>query len=320
MYQRTQQRAGISGAVASGFPERSHLGKPRRCSSGLKTSETGTFVRSQTDTLFIGQKGVGMTFQGFASHETSQASLSRAADQSEPAARRELTEAEISSLVEDIEQSGYAVLAQYVTAEELDHLQRFVRDAVAAAGNEYTMLDGYAPIASTVLGKIADSPTLKHICMRAYEQATSRPAPYPSYYQILRCLTGETSRKHSMVFHFDSYVLTLLLPIEVQAGEENGELILLPNFRPIRRWYVSNLIDKILLDNALTQWFLRRMATRQPQRFVRITLTPGDLYLFWGYRSIHTNAPCDIDKIRATALLHYADPHRESTLKKRLGR
>jgi hypothetical protein len=297
MYQRTQQRAGnVSGAVASGFPERSHLGKPRRCSSGLKTSETGTFVRSQTDTLFIGQKGVGMTFQGFASHETSQASLSRAADQSEPAARRELTEAEISSLVEDIEQSGYAVLAQYVTAEELDHLQRFV------------------------LGKIADSPTLKHICMRAYEQATSRPAPYPSYYQILRCLTGETSRKHSMVFHFDSYVLTLLLPIEVQAGEENGELILLPNFRPIRRWYVSNLIDKILLDNALTQWFLRRMATRQPQRFVRITLTPGDLYLFWGYRSIHTNAPCDIDKIRATALLHYADPHRESTLKKRLGR
>jgi hypothetical protein len=118
------------------------------------------------------------------------------------------------------------------------------------------MLDGYAPVASTVLGKIADSPTLKHICMRAYEQATSRPAPYPSYYQILRCLTGETSRKHSMVFHFDSYVLTLLLPIEVQAGEENGELILLPNFRPIRRWYVSNLIDKILLDNALTQWFL----------------------------------------------------------------
>jgi hypothetical protein len=261
-----------------------------------------------------------MTFQGFASHETSQASLSRTANQPEPAARRELTEAEISSLVEDIERSGYAVLAQYVTAEELDHLQHFVRDAVAAAGNEYTMLDGYAPVASTVLGKIADSPTLKHICMRAYEQTTSRQAPYPSYYQILRCLTGETSRKHSMVFHFDSYVLTLLLPIEVQAGEENGELILLPNFRPIRRWYVSNLIDKILLDNALTQWFLRRMATRQPQRLVRITLTPGDLYLFWGYRSIHTNAPCDIDKIRATALLHYADPHRESTLKKWLGR
>jgi hypothetical protein len=123
-----------------------------------------------------------------------------------------------------------------------------------------------------------------------------------------------------MVFHFDSYVLTLLLPIEVPAGKDNGELILLPNVRPIRRWYTSNLIDKVLLDNALAQWFLRRMARLHPQRFVRITLTPGDLYFFWGYRSIHTNAPCDIDKIRATALLHYADPHRESRLKNWLGR
>src|SRR5215475_3647423 len=260
-----------------------------------------------------------MTFQGFASHEAPRSGLGRTADQSEPAACRELTEAEISSLVEEIERTGYAVLAQYITTEDLNHLQHFVRDAVAAAGNGYTMLDGYAPVAHTALGRIADSPTLKHICMRAYEQATSRPAPDATYYQILRCLTGETSRKHSMVFHFDSYVLTVLLPIEVPAGKNNGELIVLPNSRPIRRWYTSNLIDKILLDNALTQWFLRRMASRYPHRFVRITLKPGDLYFFWGYRSIHTNAPCDIDKIRATALLHYGDPHRESRLKNWLG-
>ena len=261
-----------------------------------------------------------MTFEGFASHEKPQAGLGRTADQSQMAACGEFAEAEIRSLIEEMERSGYAVLPRYVTAEDLNHLQHFVRETVAAAGNSYTALSGYAPVANTPLGRIADSPTLKHVCMQVYEQVMSRPAPHPAYYQILRCLTGETRGKHSMVFHFDSYILTLLLPIEVPAGKESGELILLPNFRPIRRWYVSNLIDKVLLDNALTQRILRWMANRYPRLFVRITLTPGDLYFFWGYRSIHTNAPCDVDKIRATALYHYADPHRESRLRKWLGR
>jgi hypothetical protein len=235
-------------------------------------------------------------------------------------AGRELTEVEIASLVQDIERSGYGVIAQYVTTEDLDLLRRFVRDAVAAAGDRYTSLTGYAPVANTGLGKMADSPALKRICMRAYELATSRPAPDQAYHQVLRCLTGSTGRKHSMMFHFDSYFVSVLLPIEVPTGKENGELILLPNVRRIRWWYVSNVIDKILLENALSQWLLRRMTRLHPERFVRIMLTPGDLYFFWGYRSIHTNAPCDADKIRATAIFHYADPHLTSALKKLLRR
>ncbi|NTF81935.1 hypothetical protein G6L94_13750 [Agrobacterium rhizogenes] len=233
---------------------------------------------------------------------------------------RELSEAEISSLVQEIDRDGYAVLPRYISPAELVALRQFVRDTVAAAGNRYTMLRGPEPVAETALGKLASSPALRHICMRAYEIATSRPAPDQPYYQILRCLTGSTGRKHSMVFHFDSYLLTVLLPIEVPTGKDNGELIVLPNFRRVRRWYASNLVDKILLDNPLTQWALRSMAKSIPDRFLRISMVPGNLYFFWGYRSIHTNAPCDPEKIRATALFHYADPHRGSGLRAWLGR
>ena len=123
-----------------------------------------------------------------------------------------------------------------------------------------------------------------------------------------------------MVFHFDSYILTLLFPIEVPQGKDSGELIVLPNIRGIRRWYASNLIDKILLDNPIAQRVLRIMAKSHPKRFVRIPLIPGNLYFFWGYRSIHTNAPCDADKIRATALFHYGDPHKDSKIKNSLRR
>jgi hypothetical protein len=228
---------------------------------------------------------------------------------------RELSDDEIFSLVRDIDRDGYAVLPQYIPRSDIDVVRQFVRDTVAAAGNSYTVLIGSAPVAETVLGKMASSPALRRICMRAYEIATSRPASDQPYYQILRCLTGSVGREHSMVFHFDSYILTLLLPIEMPQGKDSGELIVLPNIREIRRWYASNLIDKILLDNPVAQRVLRTMAKSHPERFVRIPLIPGNLYFFWGYRSIHTNAPCDADKIRATALFHYVDPHRDSKLK-----
>ncbi|HEY0124424.1 MAG TPA: hypothetical protein VGC14_22205 [Rhizobium sp.] len=241
-------------------------------------------------------------------------------DPHQPSDCRELSDEEISALVQEINRDGYAVLPEYVSPADMDALRQFVRDTVTVAGNRYTMLRGPEPVAETALGKMASSPALRRVCMRAYEIATSRPAPDQPYYQILRCLTGSTGRKHSMVFHFDSYVLTVLLPIEVPTGKDSGELIVLPNFRRVRRWYASNLVDKILLDNPLTQQILRSMAKSIPDRFLRISMVPGNLYFFWGYRSIHTNAPCDPEKIRATALFHYADPHRGSKLRKLLRR
>jgi hypothetical protein len=233
---------------------------------------------------------------------------------------RDLSDEEVYFLVKEINRAGYAVLPQYVGPEEIDQLRVFVRETVASAGGGYAALTGYAPIANTSLGAMATSASLKSVFRRVYELAASRPAKNDEYHQVLRCLTGETGLRHSMQFHFDSYLVTGLLPIEVPTGKQNGELILLRNVRPIRARYVTNLADKVLLDNPLTQYILRNIAARHADRFVRIPLKPGDLYFFWGYRSVHTNAPSDTDKVRATALFHFGDPHCDSALKKLLGR
>lgn len=75
-----------------------------------------------------------MILQGFSSPDASQTGLGLPVDALQSAALRELTEAEISSLVQDIERSGYGVVAQYITTGDLELLRRFVRDAVAAGG------------------------------------------------------------------------------------------------------------------------------------------------------------------------------------------
>lgn len=233
---------------------------------------------------------------------------------------RALADEEVASLVQEIDRSGYAVLRQYVPQQEIDRLRLFVREKVAAAGGSYVALTGDIPVADTALGAMARSIGLKRIFRRAYELAASAPAKDDGYHQVLRCLTGDIGQKHSLMFHFDSYVVTALLPIEVPAGKNTGELILLRNVRAIRKSYLTNLVDKAMLDNPLTQRLLRNMATRRADRFVRLPMVPGDLYFFWGYRSVHTNLPCDPDKVRATALFHFGDPHSDSRLKKLLGR
>jgi hypothetical protein len=233
---------------------------------------------------------------------------------------RELTDDEVASLVREIDRSGYAVLPQYLPQQEIEQLRLFVREAVAAAGGSYVALTGDVPVANTALGAMAHSVGLKQIFRRVYKRAASAPAKDDGYHQVLRCLTGDAGQKNSLMFHYDSYVVTALLPIEVPAGKNTGELIMLRNVRPIRKNYLTNLADKVILDNPLTQFVLRNMAARRADRFVRLPMVPGDLYFFWGYRSVHTNLPCDPDKVRATALFHFGDPHFDSPLKKRLRR
>jgi hypothetical protein len=92
-----------------------------------------------------------------------------------------------------------------------------------------------------------------------------------------------------MRFHFDSYVLTALIPIPVPDHGNPGRLIIHPNSRGIRRTYLRNLVNKVLVDNRLSQTLFNAAYRRGSKRVIRLSLKPGNLYFFWGYRSLHTN-------------------------------
>jgi hypothetical protein len=88
-----------------------------------------------------------------------------------------------------------------------------------------------------------------------------------------------------------------------------GDLLMYPNTRKVRKTYLRNALDKVMLDNPISQRILRTAVNTERFSPKRIKMQPGNLYFFWGYRSIHTNEPCDADKVRATALFHFANPH-----------
>lgn len=68
------------------------------------------------------------------------------------------------------------------------------------------------------------------------------------------------------------------------------------------------------MHNGFSQKLIALAVRRGWLRPVRLKLIPGNLYLFWGYCSLHANDECHPDLLRATALLHFGNPHHDSAL------
>jgi hypothetical protein len=76
-----------------------------------------------------------------------------------------------------------------------------------------------------------------------------------------------------------------------------------------------NIVEKAILHNKLSQKLTAMAVEREWLKPVTIRLVPGNVYLFWDYRSLHGNDSCHPPhKPRATALYHFGDPHRDSAL------
>lgn len=230
------------------------------------------------------------------------------------------SEAQIKSLIETIDQFGYAVLPDWASREQLEQLQNLVVSAVTAAGNNYVALSGNEAVAGTPLEEWGNSREFIDLCRRIVAGATGQQSKDSGLQQTLRCLTGDGGRRESLIFHYDSFVLTTIMPVCMPDEGESGDLLMLPSRRPLRRNYALNLLDKLLVDN---RWMQRRLAKRfanKAEAFTRIRMFPGNLYLFWGYRSLHTNLPVAPDALRATAVFHYHNVHGSSSLASRVRR
>lgn len=226
--------------------------------------------------------------------------------------RDPISEAEAASLVADVNQCGYATLADYISEDELEPIRALADASVCASLGGSVILEGSQPFTGTILHELPRSEVFKALCRRLYELGTGTTAPETEFYQVFRCLHGTAGQRQSNLFHYDAYVLTALLPISIPKGRLSGDLMMIPAVRPIRRSYISNVVDNALIRNRLAQRLLMETVRHKRLGSIVIKMEPGRVYFFWGYRSIHANEPSDPDKLRATALFHYGDPHSNS--------
>ncbi|MFB9948320.1 hypothetical protein ACFFP0_05635 [Rhizobium puerariae] len=229
-----------------------------------------------------------------------------------------LSDGDVEGIARRIDAEGIYCAPGFLSNDDLSHMRDFVAAAIERGGHQTVSLKR-DELAGSSLDDLANSAEFRQLFSRLYTIGLRRPAPDVHFYQILRCLTGKSVSRHSLMFHYDSYVITALIPVEIPVEGKRGDFLIIPNTRGIRSNYLFNLADKVIVDNALTQRILRTRASGG-KRIKRVAMVPGNLYLFWGYRSIHTNEPVDEGAVRATALFHYADPHADSYLKRQLGR
>ena len=129
----------------------------------------------------------------------------------------------------------------------------------------------------------------------------------------LRVIAGPRGEGDAFWFHYDASAVTMVVPIFMPDGKpgNSGELVGLFNKRPFRRFVLANIIDKAVGQSR----FYRRHILRRLDRtdyLQRVDMEVGNLYLFWGYRSLHGNMPCESGALRATLLLHFGRPHGSS--------
>ena len=215
-------------------------------------------------------------------------------------------------LADSMEQQGFACLTDCLSENDLEQLRLCVSGAGLDPTGKYAVLQDRKTFDETALAKIPASMEFQLLCRQLLKLAARPITAEVDHYQVVRCLNGEVGRRNSYFFHYDTYVLTVLMPIMIPQGGERGDLVLFPNVRGIRRTYLHNLFDKLLVDNKFAQWALKQAAKRKMCGARAVVMKPGNLYFFWGYRTIHANEPCDPAQIRATALLHFGDPYRGS--------
>jgi hypothetical protein len=222
---------------------------------------------------------------------------------------------EIESIITDIQKSGISVIPNFFEASEIDEARAFCQQAVADSGGEYCAFIGNKTLPGRILKQLSTEEWFGKLCQELYAGLTRMQPPVIKFHQVLRCLSGQSGRAQSGYFHYDSYVITVLAPIAIPEQGEMGDLVLLPNRRRVRRFYISNMLEKAILDRSIVQRAINRFA-KQSADLVRVHLTPGSLYFFCGYRSLHTNEPCRQDDLRATVLFHYGNPHEHSRFRR----
>lgn len=220
------------------------------------------------------------------------------------------------ALARSMDESGVGVLPDVVPDSTLAKLRAMVSELIEQNGARYFGFSNAEWIKNTALVPLLEDAGLLTLLRQLYVRKMGAVPPSDRIQPVMRVLTGPQGIRHSNNFHYDSYVVSVLLPVLIPSehGEASGNLVMFPNLRDARRFVIVNILEKVLVETLLKRIWRLPLVQKWLSAKV-VTLKPGNLYFFWGMRSLHTNQPCAPSSVRCTVLLHFGDPHEDSVLK-----
>lgn len=220
----------------------------------------------------------------------------------------------VAQLADELDRMGFVCLENAVSPDWLAQARESVKSSLAKYGENDFCIIAPNNEPHTPAHRFVSDPAVRSLFRRLALAGCPRGVSEDEdIYSVLRVLAGPERAASSHAFHFDAAVVTMLVPlfIPTAGAGASGELVVFPNRRPFRRSVVVNIVEKVTTQNRFYRKLIMRRYHRDPGRY-SVVLVPGNLYLFWGYRTFHGNLPCAPDTVRATLLLHFGNPHRGS--------
>ena len=219
------------------------------------------------------------------------------------------------AIASQLDEEGLVCIENVVDPAWIGLAQDYVSRLVEQKGRRYFSLNWPARELGSPPAGLTDDPAMRQLMASLARIGCPKAALDAEIYAGLRVVAGSTGDEKSLIHHYDKYVITAVVPILIPPGPKRlaGEFIIFPNRRGYRRFALFNIIEKAIVQSG---WYQRRFTSRLPEGDIPEIklLKPGNLYLFWGYRSYHSNFPADADLVRATLILHYGDPHPASLI------
>jgi hypothetical protein len=219
-------------------------------------------------------------------------------------------------LANQIDEFGVVCLENFLSEDMLEQARASVVNDLALHGERDFFICDADEEENTLVHDLATDPRLLDL----FEGLTAARCPQAirnrqQLTTAIRVLAGETRIETPMLFHYDAFVVTMVVPIFIPAAGfgRSGELFAVPNHRPFRRHFALHIVDKLATHNRPYRKRTVRRILRQPQNHL-VDLCPGNAYIFWGYRTFHGNFPCAPGQLRATLMLQYGEPHPDSPM------
>lgn len=208
----------------------------------------------------------------------------------------------------DLDRRGLVPLDGVITSEWLNAARTEVNAYLAEHGSrEHSLVDVDSWECPTIQALAVD-PHVEAFLHSLASFPESAGADYAGYRQrVLRILDGSGVDSPPFDWHYDANAVTMLVPIVIPA-DGTGRVAMFPDHRPHRPSATLSAAERLLVHNQMYGRRMRRRYEGDPSAFT-VPLTPGDAYLFRGYRALHATLPWPKDTLRVTLLLQYGHPY-----------